>query len=271
VDSLVRRIAIIGAIALTLTLAACARPVGDFGRAEADPLHDDLMPLAGEGRAWLAKEPVSAFNLTDQEQEMRDRIWRYLVAPHAFDWFQANIAELQRTRILPISSRGLLRIDRYYRWLHGERYASSRTRYSRVGEDTVVDIEMMPSVFASICAVIEIDRQRGIAANGIAKLEESVKGDAAARQAENNMQIGWFVAAVGNRYDSYNYALDHLLVETPHEEAVRVNGELNDLGVYVGAAQRGDFCSGNALTLRDAPAASVPSRYVRSQGPVKGS
>ncbi len=165
------------------------------------------------------------------------------VSPHAYDWFGDVAAEYQRTGIVPISSKPL-RTDLYYAWLHSTRFQSSRVRYSRIGEDAVADIGMMPSAFASICAVIEIDRQRGIASNSIAGLEDEVSINAAARHEENRAVIGWFVRAVGNRYESYNYALDHLLVETPHEEAIGVNGALSELAIYVEAAERGDFCSG---------------------------
>jgi hypothetical protein len=257
---------------MLLSSAACAaRPIGDFGRAEADPIHDQIMPAIGTGRAWLGKEPVSAFNLSDEEREMRDRIWHYLVAPHAFDWFQASVVELQRTRILPVSGKSLLPADRYYLWLHGEHYASSHTRYGRIGDDVTVDVELMPDVFASICAVLEQDRQRGVAANGIADLDEGTRGNAAAREFENQTQIGWFVAAVQNRYDSYNYALDHLLVETPHEEAVAVNGALSDLAVYVEAAQRGDFCSGLVVRPGKGGGVALPSRVLLQPRPAKGS
>ena len=257
---------------MLLSSAACAaRPIGDFGRAEPDPIHDQVLPAIGTGRAILSKEPVSAFNLSDEEREMRDRIWHYLVAPHAFDWFQASVVELQRTRIMPVSSKSLLPLNRYYLWLHGEHYASSRTRYGRIGDDVTVDVELMTDVFTSICAVLEQDRQRGVAANGIPDLDDATRGNAAARQFENQTQIGWFVAAVQNRYDSYNYALDHLLVETPHEEAVGVNGALSDLAIYVEAAQRGDFCSGLVLRPGKGGGVALPSRLLRSDRPAKGS
>ena len=269
-DSRIRRAAGLTALAIVLALGGCARPVGDFGRAAADPLHDEVMPLLGTGRAMLAKEPVSAFNLTDQEREMRDRIWRYLIAPHAYDWFGANIAELQRTRIMPISAKPM-RNDLYYQWLHSERFASSRVRYSRLADDVTVDIQMLPSTFASICAVLEVDRQRGVAANAMPDLDETTKGNAAARQIENEAQIGWFVRAVGNRYDSYNFALDHLLVETPHEEAVGANGLISDLGVYVEAAERGDFCGDPLGRGHGGGEPAVRSRVLRTERPVLGS
>jgi hypothetical protein len=270
VDSLGRRAAALAAIALIIALAGCARPVGDFGRAEADPLHDTVMPAIGFARASAGREPVSSFNLTDQEHEMRDRIWRYLVSPHAYDWFGDTATELARTRILPVSDKPRP-TDRYYRWLHSTRFASSTVRYSRIGDDAQSDIDMMPPTFDAICAVLQVDHQRGVAANGLPNLEDKMRADASARQVENQVQIAWFVRAASNRYDSYNYALDHLLVETPHDNAVGVNGLLSDLAVYVEAAQRGDFCDGSLPGRGGHGQRAVMSRVLRSDAVVKGS
>lgn len=269
-DSLYRRASAVVAICLTIGLGACARPVGDFGRAEADPLHDTVMPAMGTLRAVASREPVSSFNLTDQEQGMRDRIWRYLVSPHAYDWFADTATELARTRILPVSDKPRP-TDRYYRWLHGTKFASSTVRYARVGDDVESDIAMMPPTFDAICAVLQVDRQRGVAANGLPNLEDKMRVDAAARQTENQVQIAWFVRAATNRYDSYNYALDHLLVETPHDQAVGVNGLLSDLAVYVEAAQRGDFCDGGLPGRNNHGQRALTSRMLRTDVVVKGS
>jgi hypothetical protein len=244
-----------------LAMTGAAYPAGDFGRAERNFLNTEILPRIGAGRAMANKEPVSAFNLADQEVEMRDRVWRYLVAPQAYDWFGDIAVELQRTRVIAVSNKPL-RVDLYYRWLHDTRFASSRVRYNRIREDAIADIGMMPSAFRSICAVIDMDRQRGLAFNEIADLEDDVAINAAARQAENNAVINWFVRAVGNRYASYSYALDHLLVETPHEEAIAANASLAELAVYVDAAERGEFCfeqgSGHDGVV------AIRSRYVHS-------
>ena len=245
---------------LTLVLAGCARPVGDFGRAEDDPLHDGAASALRTVRDL--REPGSVFNLTDQEQEMRDRVWRYLVAPQAYDWFGDTVAEVVRIGFKAPKLKPTPK-DRYYLWLHGTGFASSRVRYSRLGDDVEADIGTMPGTFASICAVEGIDRQRGIAANGIANLEEKMKHGAMARQAENRAAIGWFTAAVRARYDAYSYALDHLLVETPHEEAVAVDGRLSDLLVYVEAAESGDFCSPDGAGTPRIYVPVVGSRYLR--------
>jgi hypothetical protein len=243
----VGRLPLLGAIPilLLLTLSACARPVGDFGRAERNVLNDEIMPSLGN---HLSKG--SAFNLADQEIEMRDRVWRYLVAPHAYDWFGDVAVEFQRTRIVAVSNKHM-KVAKYYQWLHSGRFASSRVRYSRIEEDAIADIGMMPSAFLSICAVIEMDRQRGIASNQLAGLEDEVAINAAKRQAENRIVIDWFARSVSYRYESYSYALDHLLVETPHEEAVSANARLTDLAVWVEAAERGDFCNAHGVGGED--------------------
>jgi hypothetical protein len=220
---------------MLLTVSACARPVGDFGRAERNLINDQVMPAIGKRLSDGSK-----FNLADQEIEMRDRVWRYLVAPHAYDWSGVVAVEFQRTQIIPISSkpRG---VNRYYDWLHRKGFASSRVRYTRIEEDVIADLGMMPSAFVSICAVIELDRQRGIASNQLA-LEDEMSVNARKRYEENRAVIAWFAGSVVYRYQSYSYALDHLLVETPHEEAVSVNARLSDLAVGVEATKRGDFC-----------------------------
>ena len=257
------------AIVCVLTLSACAsRPVGDFGRAAPDPIHDTVMPVIGKARAYNQHEPVSAFNLTDEEQEMRDRVWHYLTSPSAFDWFGDNIAELQRTRIVPLSSKPM-RTDLYYNWLSASPYASSHTRYARINDDAKTDSELMPDVFASICAVLTVDRQRGLAANKL-QLGGNVDRDAAARYDENHMVIGWFVRAARNRYDSYNYALEHLLVETPHKDAVQVNDQLNTLAAFVTQAEAGEFCSGLPGPRHDMDI-PIRSRMLVDDHPVKGS
>src|SRR5690606_31726821 len=107
--------------AIILALAGCARPVGDFGRAAPGVLHDAIMPAVGAARAEAAGEPVSDFNRTDEETEMHNRVWRFLVAPHAHDWFYDTAVELQRTRLSGATDAGFSP-DRYYDHLRSTRY-----------------------------------------------------------------------------------------------------------------------------------------------------
>jgi hypothetical protein len=255
------------AAALVVLLAATAacgpRPIGDLGRAQPSVLHDEILPAIGKTRAELAGEPASQFNLTDQEREMHDRVWRFLVSPHSYDWFYDFSVELQRTRISGPRDHKFTP-DRYYRWLRQTEFASSRVRYSAVADHIDADLDTMPTTFRAICAVIEVDRQRAIAAREIANVGEAGRRETVERKAENDLKIDWFVRAVSYRYDSYGYALDLLLVETPHEEAIEVDGLLSELGIYVELAQRGDFCGGGGGAVYKDNGA-LPSRILMQE------
>lgn len=229
-------------------LAGCvARPVGDFGRAAPSWTHDTAMPAVGNFIAGNRGDPVSSFNKTDQEDEMQDRVWRFLIAAHAKDWQFDSAVELQRTRIVRPRDETFT-IERYYQWLSRTEYASSRTRYSTVGRHITADIDTLPTTFAAICKVIEVDRQRAIAYDALGDdLAPRIGEEVAARKYENEAFIEWFVRALNYRYSSYDFALDNLLVETPHEQSLAVDEALRRMSVYVNRANRHDFCSnGNA-------------------------
>jgi hypothetical protein len=260
-DRLPSLLRLISVSALAFLAAGCvARPVGDFGRAERGFTHDTAMPVVGEFLADQRKEAVSNLNRTDQEEEMHNRIWRFLIAPHAKDWMFDASVELQRTRIVAARDAEFT-IERYYNWLKTTEYQSSRTRYSTVGAHVQSDIDTLPTTFAAICAVIEIDRQRAVA---FAELQAGVPPNldlqVRARKSENSASISWFVRALNYRYDSYDFALDNLLVETPHEQSLAVDDSLRRLSGYVARANRGDFCSGSGAD-RASGRVIIPSRY----------
>lgn len=253
------------AMVLLLAAASCARPTGDFGRAQPGVLHDEIMPAIGSTRAQLAGEPVSHFNIADEEREMRDRVWRFLVAPHANDWFYDTVVELQRTRIASLADHRF-EPARYYRWLRQTGFSSSTTRYRAVSDHIVADLGTIPETFRAICAVIELDRQRQAASAG---LGGRLAGDVDARHLENRSHIAWFVRAVRYRHDAYSLALDNLLVETPHRGAVEVDAKLVAFAVEVERAERGDFCS-HAQRAEYGAERSLPSRLLMGNGEEKG-
>jgi len=234
----------VATIGLLVMAAGCvARPVGDFGRAAPSWTHDDLMPTVGKWRAKAGKEPVSTFNDTDQETEMHNRVWRFLVSGRTKDWFYDTAVELQRTRLTGATDHNF-KVDRYYNWLQRTRYESSRVRYASVQADIEADIATVPDTFAAICAVIEVDRQRAIAGNSLYSGDANTQIEIAGRKGENDQFIDWFVRALRYRYDSYSFALDRLLVETPHEEGEAVDARLREMESYVLHAESRDFCAG---------------------------
>ncbi|HEY0034200.1 MAG TPA: hypothetical protein VGB81_13115 [Devosia sp.] len=194
---------------------------------------------------------------------MHNRIWRFLVAPHAKDWMFDASVELQRTRIVAARDDEFT-IERYYNWLRDMQYQSSRTRYSSVGAHVQSDIDTLPSTFAAICAVIEIDRQRAIAFGELqGGIAPRVRDEVAGRKEENSASISWFVRALNYRHDSFDFALDNLLVETPHEQSLSVDESLRRLADFVARANRGDFCGGGLIGRADEKVI-IPSRYQRS-------
>ena len=226
-------------LALLVASPVASQQLGDFGRVKPGVINDDILPALDYLGKFLTNQPHSSFNLTDEEDEMHDRVWRFLVAPHAKDWAFEYGWEIHEART---GNPQALSLDRYYYWLSDARYASSRARYNAIGEHVAWDLGTLPKVFHVICVVIDIDRQRAVAAEGVANLELQMIKEQRGRAAENDAYVTRFVGALGYRYASYDYALNHLLVATPHHEALAVNDKLNQLAVWVDRADNSDFC-----------------------------
>jgi hypothetical protein len=235
-----------------------AQQLGDFGRMEPGFVNDELIPLVDKNRRGMNGKPVDGFNLTDEEVEMRDRVWRFLVAPHAKDWAWPYSAEIRPAKAGGGTDK---QVGKYYRWLTGQRYASSRVRYNTIAAHVGADIGTLPSTFRSICAVVEVDRQRGVAVAEIDGLEPEKLELVDRRDRENGEFISRFVLALNFRYASYQYALDHFLVETPHQEAVQVDTALSQLIVWVERANARDFC-GDGWSTHGNGKTALPGRVL---------
>jgi len=245
-------------LALGAGAPALGQKLGDFGRLEPGFVNDELIPLVDKNRRGMNGRPLDGFNLTDEEVEMRDRVWRFLVAPHARDWAWPYRIEVRPAKA---AERGAEPFARYYRWLTSQRYASSRVRYNTITDHVTADIGTLPGAFRSICAVLEVDRQRAVAVSEIDYLEPEMIARQQKRDRENGAFIDRFVLALSFRYDSYQYALDHFLVETPHHEAVRVDAALSELAPWVERANARDFCSDAWLLHTDGDGA-LPGRLL---------
>ena len=235
-----------------------AHEIGDFGRAKPGVLNDQIIPELDRWGRRAAGQPVSSFNVTDQEREMHDRVYRFLIARHVKDWaFDYE----QVVMVASLFSTRAGRDDLYYHWLSREPYASSRVRFNTMADDAGADLLTLPTTFKSICAVIEVDRQRAVAAAELRDLEAEMVTEMRTRRAENELYVARFVRALRYRYDSYGYALDHFLVETPHTEAVRVDERLSAMAIWIDHAERGEFCNDVADGWNDR-ASAVPGRVL---------
>jgi len=249
--------------ALLGPLAACdrppgdfGRPTGDFGRARPSFVHDTALPLAGDQTArFLWNQPVSAFNKTDREVDLRDRAWAIVVPPHADDWLGDLLVEGQRTRLLPEIDH---RFDReaYYRRLRSDRFASSEARWNALLEDMREDTLLVAPFFAEASRVAADDRARLQALNPEAAGSVGLLKNAYARIDENARVIDWVARALRFRLASYRNAIDRMAVETPTDRLYAVNQAWAELQAAILAAGQG--AGGSALA---ASGAALPSRH----------
>jgi hypothetical protein len=226
---------------LCLVLAGCTEN-GDFGRPRPSVWNDMMLPAAGDFAAGQRGEPVSSFNFTDDEAELRDRSWRFIMPAHDKLIFQRQLAELVRTRVRPLGERPVGR-DLYHRALMHRTYhqrvldeaiASPVSRYRRVSEDAFADSKLIP-VFTGLAArVLATDRIRLRALTYVRQLDEAQVRDAAARVAENRCLIAWVRQEAADRAGAYAYALERLIIETPQRDSIEVERALAALDVSRG-------------------------------------
>ncbi len=219
----------VGVVMLGLAGIAACSPTGDFGRERQTPGVNISLS------APRSEDVVRTVALTDEERLMKNRIHRFVSFSQNQSWAGVVMFSMQ-------AQSGRPQTRNYYDWLRKEEYASSPGRYRRMLNDIELDKLTLPNVYASICAVNEIDRRRAIALTGLSQPDPETAAAGAQRRIENGQTIGGFVEALAFRYDSYAFALEQLLVDTPHEEARTVDASLSELAVLLEAARTAQFC-----------------------------
>jgi hypothetical protein len=204
----------------TAGLYGCAETTqpGDFGRRPDNIWTSSILPASGKAAARLRGEPVSSYPLTDSEQELRDRAYRFLSPALDRAWLDRSLAELRYTRNLPPD------LDRdttrYYRGLVGEDFRSMASRYERLRADVDADRALLGALLAAARDVRAADQIRRRAMEATPDLTEAQRANALARNAENAQLVAWVCASVGVRVAGYRYALQHLVIAGPQHQAV---------------------------------------------------
>lgn len=209
------------------TLAACA-PQGDLGRPAPNVLNDELMPWLGGHAARSRAEPVSGYDLTDAERELRQLGYGLMMPTHPLDRWNQFWAELRRTRIGdPVAydpdPRG------YCRTLAREHYRSSTSRFVRMTDDMRADRQRIRPFCAKWQQVAEADRVRAGALGYIPDITPVEVRSARDRIAENRMILRWVRHGLEQHAEAYRCALHTQIVATPEPEAVMAERELADL------------------------------------------
>jgi hypothetical protein len=224
------------AIGLMAIAAAGCAETGDFGRPKPSIWNDVVLPATGSITSQVTGEvtgqTVSSFTLTDDEKELRDRAWRFLMPAHERSWFASILSNLARTRILPptVNPTG---VETYHRALVSGAARSPASRFRRLAEDAVVDRKLIAPFAVVATKVMAADVVRLRALSHVAFLTHADADDAVARVAENRCLIDWVRYETHARLEQYRYALEHLFIETPQGEAVPAERALAAL-----AAQR---------------------------------
>jgi hypothetical protein len=204
---------------LSASLAGCAATQqGDFGRRADTVWTNSILPKSGKVAARLRGEPVSSYPLTDDEQELRDRAYRFISPALDRAWLDRSLSELRYTRNLPPEVDG--DPTTYYRGLLDEPFRSMASRYERLRADVDADRALLGPLLAAVHQVRESDVIRRRAMEATPDLSRSQRADALARNAENEQLVAWVCASVGMRVARYRYALQHLVIAGPQRQAV---------------------------------------------------
>ncbi len=219
-------------IVLAVALSGCVER-GDFGRPRPSLWNDTVLPFAGQIAAASREEAVSYYIFTDDETELRDRAWRFLMPAHERTFFQTQVAELARTRILPRMAR-ITGDDTYFNAVRGSRGASPAPLFRRIGEDAAADRKLIPTFVDLAGRVLDSDIARLKLLVHVKDLEESQVENAVARVAENRCLIAWVYAEAQGRAARYRYALERLSIEAPQGEAAYAEREVLALEYDIG-------------------------------------
>lgn len=176
----------------------------------------------------MREEPVSWAALTDDEDELRRRAWRFLMPAHERAWFERQIADLVRTRVLPPAWRQR-DPGAYLAALEAAPIRSPVSRYRRLGEDVAADRALLAPLAGIAAQVIETDRARLAAIPFLDRPEPARVASAQARVAENRCLVALVRASLHDRIAGYAHALGHVFIETPDRAGIEPERALAEL------------------------------------------
>jgi hypothetical protein len=244
-----RGVAIWAAGILTTAMLAGCTETGDFGRPKPTFWTETAQPALGRTAAQARGEPVSDNLLTDDEQELRNRAWRFLMPAQTRNDFDRHVAAQAVARVLPSDPNNAPL--RYWDAISSMPDRSPRARYQRLREDVEADRELMGPFAAVACRVIEMDRVRLATLSRVADPGPEIRAQAQARVAENNYLISWVRRSWSEREEGYRLALERLVISSPDRDAIRSERQLTAFAVDRSGVEL------NALARCEAPRGSV--------------
>jgi hypothetical protein len=237
--------------AALIMIGGCAN--GDFGRVRPSLSNDGIHDWIGRDAAGVGG-PVSDYPLTDDERLLRDLAYPLLEPPYDRNRWYSVLGEYG---VRPTPGRNGLPDDRaaYWRHLDVDRRRSERSSYAQIMADARNDVVRIEPFFAAAWRVTDMDRKRLRSLDHVSHATTSEHRNAFARTRENAAIVGWVCRSLGDRTDTYRYALERLVLAMPSPTAVETERSLNLL-----QAQIGTHC-------RAAPAHGRRGRAVASDRP----
>lgn len=212
------------AFAALSLLAGCAN--GDFKEVRPMLVHDDV-------HDWLDFDAVagkntspSGFTLTDDERQLRDLSYPLIEQPYNRQQWYSVAGEYG-----VIGSDHRVAFDRtqYATHLFGSRYRSPSARYARLTDDIRDDTTRLPAFFETAARVLDIDQKRHKSLAYVSGLSAHERNEAERRIYANQSLVALVRTKLGQRVESYRFALERLVIMTPSSEAVDVERSLNRL------------------------------------------
>jgi hypothetical protein len=266
---------------LTVPLAGCLQTTGDFGRPQPGFTQDVLLPFTGTVSARMRGEFSSFYALTEDEKELRNRAWNFLMpekdAPVG-TWQQDHMAF---HRILPRRSPD---ITLYHRTIMGGpqfgslagdspilrrisnpggSFSSLVSRYNRVRDSITADHALVPYFKLVANQVEQADHIRARALGHVGNLTDEQSKEALERICENALIIARVNWAFYDRAAQYRYSLEHLLVEGPERESIPAERTLMAFEQDIGGFTKGTVLPPQCLREAEMPPVLAPRPLVR--------
>jgi hypothetical protein len=219
------RLNLLAFAALTL-LGGCGTPNGDFGRVQPSLVRDDIHDWVGPAAVSRAGGVPSAYELTDDERELRDLAFPLIEPPYDRQRWDNVLREYGY-----IGKYQATKFDRttYAAHLLAEPRRSPASSYARLTDDIRNDLTRMPQFFDTAARVADVDGKRQKSLAFISELSPYERANALRRVRENALIVAWVRDSLGQRVASYRFALERLVLITPSSQAAEVEHTLNRL------------------------------------------
>lgn len=207
-------------LAALLTLAGCAQ--GDFEEIHPSLVRDDIHDWIG--RDTKPGQP-STFQYTDDERLLRDLAYPLIEPPYDRKRWYSVAGEYG---MLESARAGSFNAGDYASHLMSEKFRSPSARYSQLIDDIRNDSTRMPAFFETAGRVLDMDRKRQKSL-GYVQPNPGEHRNAMRRIEENKAVVGMVYTRLAQRIDSYRFALERMVIETPSQQAVEAEQALNRL------------------------------------------